>query len=41
MGKKITVDQLASTVMKELKEFEGMTDEAVEKGQWVELQKAR
>lgn len=32
MGKKITVDQLASTVMKELKEFEGMTDEAVEKG---------
>lgn len=32
MGKKITVDELSNEIMKTLKEFEGMTDEAVEKG---------
>ena len=32
MGKKITVDDLTKEIMKTLKEFEDMTDEAVEKG---------
>ena len=32
MGKKITADQLASTVMKELKDFAGITEDAVDKG---------
>ena len=32
MNKKITVDQLSSEIVKTLKEFEDMTDEAVEKG---------
>lgn len=32
MSKKVTVDELASAIMKELEEFQGVTDEAVEKG---------
>ena len=32
MGKKVTVDNLASEIVKTLKEVEGMTEEAVEKG---------
>lgn len=32
MSKKVTVDNLASTIMKELEEYRDVTDEAVEKG---------
>lgn len=32
MSKKVTVDELASAIMKELEEFQNVTDEAVEKG---------
>lgn len=32
MSKKVTVDELASAIMQELEEFQGVTDEAVEKG---------
>ena len=32
MSKKVTVDKLASAIMQELEEFQGVTEEAVEKG---------
>ena len=32
MSKKVTVDELADAIMKELEEFQGVTDEAVDKG---------
>lgn len=32
MSRKVTVDNLASTIMKELEEYRDVTDEAVEKG---------